>query len=168
MKKVLLGGFIFFDLVLVGGSGFILYSYISRKMPVKSWSALGTSKAATAPAKETNALTASPDKKIGGNPPVPGATGDSSMRKILFSYRSPRSKQVSIRADFTGWKAEPMQKAANGTWTYQAQLTPGEYAYCFTADDKTFKDPFNKRTKQIGRTAVSAIVVEAGPAKAIK
>jgi 1,4-alpha-glucan branching enzyme len=88
------------------------------------------------------------------------------MRKILFTYRNPHAKAVSIRADFTGWKAEPMKKAAGGSWTYRAQLTPGEYAYCYTADDKTFKDPANKRTKQIGRTTVSAILVEALPAKA--
>ena len=167
MKKVLLGGFIFFDVVLIGGSGFVLFTYITHKMPARSWNVLGSSKAAAAPVKDTNSLTSSPDKKIGG-PAAPGASADSAMRKILFSYRSPHSKQVSIRADFTGWKAEPMKKAANGTWTYQAQLTPGEYAYCFTADDKTFKDPFNKRTKQIGRTAVSAIVVEATPAKPSK
>jgi len=92
----------------------------------------------------------------------------STSRKILFTYRNPHVKQVSIRADFTGWKAEPMQKAPNNSWTYQALLSPGEYAYCFTADDKTFKDPANKRTKQIGRTLVSAIVVEGLPSKPAK
>ena len=98
-------------------------------------------------------------------PPPPG---ESTSRKILFTYRNSHARQVSIRADFTGWKAQAMNKAANGVWTYQAPLPPGEYAYCFTADDKTFKDPANKRTKVIGRTTVSAILVEALPAKTPK
>ena len=87
---------------------------------------------------------------------------------MLFKYTNAKARQVSIRADFTGWKAQPMIKGANGSWTYQAQLTPGEYAYCYTADDRTFKDPANKRTKLIGRTVVSAIVVEALPPKPSK
>ena len=107
-------------------------------------------------------------KPIGGGLLSAMTPAESGTRKILFSYRSPHAHQVSIRADFTGWKAQPMQKAANGSWTYQAQLTPGEYAYCYTADDKTFKDPANKRTKVIGRTTVSAILVEALPAKSSK
>ena len=66
-----------------------------------------------------------------------------------------------IRADFTGWRAEPMQKEPGGhTWKYMAVLEPGEYAYCFSVDDKSIRDPANKRTKQVGKTRVSSIVVQ--------
>jgi hypothetical protein len=154
MKKAFLGAFIFVDIGLIGGSAFVLFTTISQKMSVHSVSF------PSAPSSAANSAPASTGKAVGGGISAPAASADSSTRNIKFSYRSPHAKQVSIRADFTGWKAEPMQKGANGTWTYQAALTPGEYAYCYTADDKTFKDPANKRTKQIGRTLVSAIVVE--------
>jgi len=169
MKKILLGGFILFDLALIGGSGFVLFTYVSRKMPSKLHMTGTTTPVVTPAASPAAGTPAAPTgKAIGSGLVTPGAAVDTSTRKILFSYRNPHAKIVSIRADFTGWKAEPMQKAANGSWTYQAQLAPGEYAYCYTADDKTFKDPFNKRTKQIGRTLVSAIVVGAAPSKPAK
>jgi hypothetical protein len=158
MKKLFLGLFILFDLGLIAGSSYVLYKYVKDKMPAT----VGT------PAGGTPAAPTTP--KPGNNGLLGGAVAPSETpaRKILFSYRNPHAKHVSIRADFTGWKAEPMQKGAKGVWTYQSPLTPGEYAYCFTVDDKTFKDPANKRTKVIGRTTVSAIVVEALPPKAAK
>ncbi len=162
MKKFFLGVFIVFDVSLIGGAGFVLYSYLHHKMPVFSVPLVSKSMASAVAASSTSV------KAIGSGLLSSSVPNESSTRKILFSYRSPHARQVSIRADFTGWKAQPMQKAANGTWTYQAQLTAGEYAYCYTADDKTFKDPANKRTKVIGRTTVSAILVEALPAKASK
>jgi hypothetical protein len=161
MKKFFLGVFILIDLGLIGGSGYVLFRYVKDKLPAHTILSLSqTIGSSTAPAAAATGT--------GGLLPTPAASTDSSVRKILFSYRNPHAKQVSIRADFTGWKAEAMQKGAKGVWTYQVPLTPGEYAYCFTVDDKTFKDPANKRTKVIGRTTVSAIMVEARPAKAAK
>ncbi len=88
------------------------------------------------------------------------------MRKNKFSYWNPKAKQVAIRADFTGWKAEAMHKDAKGMWVYQANLIPGEYYYCFAADDKKpITDPANPLKKRIGTTFVSAVVVKpASPA----
>jgi hypothetical protein len=158
MKKIFLGAFILFDVILIGASTFILVMYFNRKMPNQPSNSPTTSGTSFTGSKQTGTTSA---VKTGGTGLLaPSTPAESGTRKILFSYRNPHSKHVSIRADFTGWKGEPMQKAANGNWTYQAQLVPGEYAYCYTADDKTFKDPANKRTKQIGRTLVSAIVVE--------
>src|SRR5260221_14680988 len=128
MKKFFLGAIILFDVILIGASGFVLVTYIQRKMPMRS-SALPSASGlfSAMPGVKTTSST-STIKTLGGGLLTPAAPGDTSMRKILFSYRSPHARQVSIRADFTGWKAEPMKKAANGSWTYQAQLTPGEYA----------------------------------------
>jgi hypothetical protein len=160
MKKFFLGTLIFFDLGLMGASAFVLYQYVNHNL------SRGPKAAAATPvmANPRAALmtTSSSTAKFQNNPP-PAAPAGTGSRRILFSYRNPRARVVAIRADFTGWKAEPMQKSANGTWTYMVTLTPGEYAYCYTADDKTFKDPANKRTKQIGRTLVSAILVAPPP-----
>ena len=66
-----------------------------------------------------------------------------------------------VRADFTGWRAEPMEKdAPTSTWKYMAVLEPGEYAYCYSVDDKSIRDPANKHTKMVGKTVVSSIVVQ--------
>jgi 1,4-alpha-glucan branching enzyme len=164
MKRFFLGLFMALDLGLICGAGFVLYSYLNHKMP--SFSLPMVSKPTATAAVRTSTTTV---KAIGGGL-LTNTTpaNDSLVRKILFTYRNSHARQVSIRADFTGWKAEPMQKGANGAWTYQAPLTPGEYAYCYTADDKTFKDPANKRTKLIGRTTVSAILVEPLPPKPSK
>src|SRR5207244_3198644 len=110
-------------------------------------------------------LGASTSPALVGAVPAPMAVttaplgGESGSRKILFAYRNSKAKQVSIRADFTGWKAEPMRRDPTGGWVFQANLPPGEYAYCYTVDDKTIRDPANKRTKQIGRTFVSSVIV---------
>jgi hypothetical protein len=173
MKKFLLLVFIMFDIALIGAGAFVLYGTVTHKVQLPALPALSkpmipNSVVPSVTPSPTTPTPAPSAKAIGGGLLNPVAPNDSSARKILFTYRNPHVRQVSIRADFTGWKAQPMVKATNGSWTYFAQLTPGEYAYCFTADDKTFKDPANKRTKVIGRTTVSAIMVEARPAKAPK
>ena len=162
MKRIFLGAFILFDLSLIGASGYVLFRYVRDKMPRGGFPSLP--RAGVSPKTAPQAA----EKTTGGLLTPPASTTESSTRKIRFSYRNSRAKHVSIRADFTGWKAVPMDKAAGGQWTYTAALTPGEYAYCYTVDDRTFKDPAAKRTKVIGRTTVSAIVVEALPAKASK
>jgi len=175
MKKFFLSIFILVDLAIMVASGFFLYLHLTSKhltdyktLPgMSSLTALMGHPAAppnrttaptgvvTPPAAPGVAPAASPAAVT--TPTVPGA------RKILFSYRNPHARKVSIRADFTGWKAEPMIPGAHGVWTYQAGLTPGEYAYVYTADDRTFSDPANKRTKRIGTTLVSAILVKPAP-----
>ena len=53
-----------------------------------------------------------------------------------------------------------LKNSATNKWTYMAALEPGEYAYCFSVDNKSIVDPANKRTKQVGKTRVSSIVVQ--------
>ncbi len=163
MKKFLLILFILADLGVIGASAVVLVSRVRNYTPASRTS--------------TPAAPTAPMLNLGGSTPAAGGTttqapaapGESSnVRKILFSYRNPKAQKVSIRADFTGWKAEVMQKTSNGVWTYLAHLTPGEYAYCFTVGDKIINDPANKRTKVIGRTTVSSIVVESLASKAAK
>jgi hypothetical protein len=163
MKKIFLGFFILFDLGLMAGSLYVLFVHLSPQMSLFK----GVSRGGASPA----AAHAAPMLISTASSPAPGAPAASLpiTHNLLFSYRNSHAKRVAIRADFTGWKAEPMQKDAAGVWTYKAVLSPGEYAYCFSVDDKPpLKDPANKRTKMIGRAEVSAVVVEATPSKTPK
>lgn len=166
MKKFFLVAFIVFDVALIGASVFVLTTYVKRKLPQK----MNASKITVTSVGEAGSSSATVKlaSAEGATTPAGTASSEGSVRKILFAYRNSKVKQVGIRSDFTGWKAEPMVKAANGSWTYLAHLTPGEYAYCFTVGDKIINDPANRRTKVIGRTTVSSIVVEALPAKAAR
>lgn len=104
----------------------------------------------------TSTISTTPPPAPASEPTPPG------FRKIRFSYKNDKAKIVEIRADFTGWKAEPMTRGDGGVWTYDRLLAPGEYAYCFGVDkgSKIIPDPANKRRKLIAQTPVSAIVVE--------
>jgi len=158
MKKILLVVLILLDVIIMASAAFFLYMRVTghsnrpiRIMPIPVPAPVPASP------RPGSLIVISSSTPVIANTQPPTETG---MRKILFSYRNPKAKEVFIRADFTGWKADAMHKDAKGMWDYQANLLPGEYAYCYTVDDKTFRDPANKRTKQIGRTYVSAIVVK--------
>ena len=166
MKKFFLIVFILADLALIAVSVlFLVFRLGSKKNPfVPRLIPSGSGAAPTvagAPPAAGSAVSA----------PAPAATDvslkpdASGARKILFTYRNSRPKKVMIRADFTGWRAEPMEKdAATPVWKYMAVLEPGEYSYLFSVDDKPVRDPANKRTKKVGTTIVSSLVV--GPLSA--
>jgi hypothetical protein len=171
MKKFFLFIFILVDAAVVGVCVLFLYSRMhsaSGTAPFAGVSIPGlTSTTAAPPPANTSAATpAAPAPSA--QPPAASpaaASANAAARKILFQYRNSKARKVMIRADFTGWRAEPMQKdPATSTWKYTGVLEPGEYAYCFSVDDKSIRDPANKRTKQVGKTFVSSIIVSANPA----
>jgi len=173
MKKFFLVVFIIFDVAVMAGAAFIVYSSVTGKnhglnkfttLPGVRLPASGIK--ATTPLPSANPV-AAPGAGLAA--PAAPATGPitppTPYRNLKFTYKNLKAKQVLIRADFTGWKGVPMKRDATGMWSYVAQLTPGEYAYCFTVDDKIIKDPASKQTKRIAQTMVSAITVEKAPAK---
>jgi len=163
MKKFFLGVFILFDLALIGGSVVVLYTYLSPKLS-RTLSSTNAAPLVSIPATNVPLVSSSVSNAAGSTASAPSSSAGHMTQTKIFSYRNSHAKHVAIRADFTGWKAEPMNRGAGGVWTYRAVLSPGEYAYCYSVDDKPpLKDPVNKRTKVIGRAVVSAIVVEAAP-----
>ncbi len=174
MRKPVIIILIILDLCIMGAAGAFLLTHVTAKTrtPVAAApvpKAPPSPPVAASPSATPGTVTPpSIDIVTSAHTDTPAApTGDAGAtagtRKIGFSYHNGKAKQVFIRADFTGWKAEAMNKDARGMWVYQASLTPGEYAYCYTVDDKTFRDPANKRTKQIGRTLVSSVLVTPPP-----
>ena len=156
-------------------SAFFLVQHVRGTGPglmqmMKSAPSMMSKSTPAVPSANPNAIapTSTPKTETPTTPSVPA--GATVSRKIGFSYRNSRAKKVMIRADFTGWRAEAMEKdPATGAWKYMAVLEPGEYAYCFSVDDKSIKDPANKHTKLVGKTVVSSIIVQppaAAPAPA--
>jgi hypothetical protein len=165
MKKFFLIVFILLDLIIIAASVLFLIARMQTTSGTMMIGGHAVPMTIPIPMKPVTPPTASAVPTTATTPAPPAATPATfpvgTSRKILFSYKNAKARKVQIRADFTGWRAEPMQKDANNVWHYTAALEPGEYAYCFSVDDKSIKDPANKRTKQVGKTFVSAIVVQA-------
>jgi hypothetical protein len=167
MKKFLLSVFILLDLAVIAGASYFLYTTIETKQRLMSMPSSRPAPLSNAPivpssqvpgATAVNLSSASPRAAAPVAPVV--ITPSMPYRNIGFTYKNTKARQVLIRADFTGWKGVTMKHDPNGIWSYSAQLKPGEYAYCFTVDDRIIKDPANKHTKRIAQTLVSSIVVE--------
>lgn len=167
MKKIHLQVFILVDLAVMAAAGYVLYLQVMSKPAadaargsVGAFSDRPPVAAKIDAARSDVSTSAAAGWTSSLNTVVAPSSAAPGMRRILFSFSNAKAKQVSLRADFTGWKAEAMRRDARGVWTYQANLIPGEYAYIFTMDDKPIRDPANKRTKRIGTTQVSAILVK--------
>jgi len=171
MKRFFWSVLILLDVGIIAASAFLLYLHWTHK----SFSTWGVSapmmrrEASPQPPTPLGAKTLVPAAAVGTSTAAPAAmkpaaaNPSAEVSHELFSYHNPKAQQVFIRGDFTGWKAEPMHKDAKGVWEYQANLTPGEYGYCYSVNDRIFPDPANKRTKLVGKTPVSSIVVKARP-----
>ena len=48
-----------------------------------------------------------------------------------FRYKAPDAKSVDLMSEFNGWKAVPMTKDEDGTWTVKVKLPSGKHAYKF-------------------------------------
>ncbi len=116
MKKFFLVLFILFDMALIGAAAFVLYAYITHSVPLPQIPALSKLENLTpgTPAVAPKPVAAIPPKAIGTGVVAPPQS-QSSTRKIGFTYHNAHARQVSIRADFTGWKAQPMVKSGQQT-----------------------------------------------------
>src|SRR5262245_25635588 len=133
MKKVGLILFILADLAIMSAAASFLYVHLNRPKSSSIESAAAPAGRPTQP--PAAAPTGSPVSATTTGPAT--LAGGGSLRKILFKYPNSKARNVSIRADFTGWKAEPMVRDEKGIWTYQANLEPGEYGYAYSFVDET-------------------------------
>ena len=61
---------------------------------------------------------------------------------MRFSFKAPQAKEISIVADFTGWRPESM-KRTGGTWSFEIPLPSGRYVYGFLVDRRSCEpDPW--------------------------
>ena len=86
-----------------------------------------------------------------------------SAKDQLFRFKKPDAQSVGLAGEFNGWKAQPMSKGGDGTWTVAVSLPPGTYGYKFLVNgtDWIF-DPENQDRKKVDGIENSAIEVTDG------
>ncbi len=69
------------------------------------------------------------------------AAGDG--REQTFCFKAPTAMSVQLVGDFTHWQREPisMQKATDGIWWANVELSPGTHQYRFLVDGEWRDDP---------------------------
>lgn len=164
-----------FDLVLIGGSGYMLWNRAQiRLMPPKVSASVPA--ASNPPPQQTVPLPvekASVEENreaapvISKKAPTKRSAKESRtktaesgpIRKILFKYHDSVPKEVSIAGDFTDWSPQLMRKDKNNNWSITLNLKPGQYAYNFIVDGKMIRDPANRKTKKAGQKIPSSLLV---------
>lgn len=60
---------------------------------------------------------------------------------VHFRFYRPAAAEVALAGDFSGWSNRlPMRRDANGWWTLDLALPPGEYRFRYVADGEWYTD----------------------------
>ncbi|MCX7951026.1 MAG: alpha-amylase family glycosyl hydrolase [Clostridiales bacterium] len=80
--------------------------------------------------------------------------------KVIFRYKNPNANAVYLAGDFNGWDStkDAMVKGANGVWTIELNLNPGEYGYKFVVDGNWVTDPSNPNQADNGLGGKNSVV----------
>jgi len=80
-----------------------------------------------------------------------------------FRFESPDAQSVALMCECNSWKAQPMAKQSDGTWTTTVSISPGSYGYKFLVNgtDWVF-DPKNPNRKVVNGIENSAIEITDG------
>ncbi len=87
------------------------------------------------------------------------AVGDLRLVHLVYVPRDD-VQQVTVAGDFNGWRPEatPLRRA-NGVWTLDLALPPGEYAYMFVVDGgRWVTDPLARTTRDDGFGGTNAVL----------
>lgn len=89
------------------------------------------------------------------------AVHSATAKDQAFRFKKPDAQSVALVGEFNGWKAQPMSKSGDGTWTTNVSVAPGTYGYKFLVNgaDWTF-DPENSNRKKVDGIENSAIEVK--------
>lgn len=84
----------------------------------------------------------------------------------LFVFKG-TANSVSVAGEFNSWNtsADPLTKAADGTWSLKKKLSPGRYLYKFVLDGGTWKeDASAKESADDGYGGKNSVLVVGGAA----
>ena len=88
------------------------------------------------------------------------ALADGAPVSTHFSYNAPNATSVGLAGEFNSWQPAAMTKGADGTWTADVPISPGEYGYKFLVDGNDWEqDPNNAARKTVDGVENSSITV---------
>jgi 1,4-alpha-glucan branching enzyme len=88
------------------------------------------------------------------------ALADGAPVSTHFSYNAPNATTVGLAGEFNSWQPVAMTKGADGAWTADVPLAPGEYGYKFVVDGNDWEiDPNNASRKTVDGVENSSITV---------
>jgi hypothetical protein len=97
--------------------------------------------------------------------PRPSGVDDPRPGFTRVSIKAPSALRVELAGDWSGWKPEPAQRAANGVWYRDLALRPGEYRYAFRVNGTTWTVPAGAVAVDDGFGGKSAWLTVRAPAR---
>jgi 1,4-alpha-glucan branching enzyme len=80
-----------------------------------------------------------PFLQIKGTSMIEGKSkGQNKTRRVTFSLKAPRAKEVILVGDFNHWEAgiHRLERGQDGLWKATVQLTPGSHEFKFLVDGR--------------------------------
>ena len=68
-------------------------------------------------------------------------------KMIRLSLHSPEAHTVCLAGSFNDWQPDHLQSDAEGEWSIELSLPPGDYEYLFVVDDCWQPDPAEAATR---------------------
>lgn len=82
-----------------------------------------------------------------------------------FRFKKPDVQSVAVLGEFNGWKAQPMTKGSDGTWTLRVSLPSGTHGYKFLVNGTDWQlDPESSKRKTVDGVENSAVEISASSA----
>ncbi|MBK8870423.1 MAG: hypothetical protein IPN19_05125 [Elusimicrobia bacterium] len=88
-------------------------------------------------------------------PATPSPPAPVNPIRKTFSYDSSKAKSVQLVGDFNKWMPQNFDRDPKGRWSLSVPLAPGDYSYSFIVDEKTIRDPYQRRTDAKGRSLLT-------------
>jgi len=86
--------------------------------------------------------------------------GNASAIEHEFRFEKSDAQKVDLMAEFNQWKALPMTRQGDGTWTVSVSVPPGTYGYKFLVNGTEWLfDPKNSKRKSVDGVENSAIEI---------
>jgi len=103
----------------------------------------------------------------GGERPLPRPAGVSAAPPGVtrLSIKAGDAERVDVYGDWNSWQAQAAQRAANGVWYVDLQLSPGEYRYAFRINGSEWRVPREAAAVDDGFGGKSAYVSVRNPAR---
>jgi hypothetical protein len=80
-----------------------------------------------------------------------------------FRLERPDAQRVELLGEFNQWKAQPMKKESDGSWTLTISIPPGTYGYKFLVNGSEWAfDPKNPKRKTVDSIENSMIEIAGG------